>query len=144
MIPRVGNTSKKIERAGPRRGQGPTTGSRRVPSAREQQAPPPDRPAHRRGDERRWPGYSPCVPGIGPSPSAVAHEALQSGGISVTFFVMKARTGAAGYFERRLQDPSYSEAHRQATAKVSHIDEAVRAVISARAEHEISKAHESD
>jgi hypothetical protein len=57
---------------------------------------------------------------------------------------MEARTGAARYFERRLEDPSYSEAHRRATAEVGRIDKEFRAVNSARAEHEIGRADEGD
>jgi len=34
---------------------------------------------------------------------------------------MMARTGAQRYFQRRLQDPSYSEAHQRGTATVSAI-----------------------
>lgn len=41
---------------------------------------------------------------------------------------MKVRTGAAKYFERRLRDPAYSEAHRQASAKVGAADDMGRAL----------------
>ena len=41
---------------------------------------------------------------------------------------MKVRTGAAKYFERRLRDPAYSEAHRQASAKVGAADDMGRAI----------------
>ena len=56
------------------------------------------------------------------------------------FNLMKTRTGAERYFERRLQDPSYAEAHQRATATISAIDDLVRALDSARAEQHLSKA----
>src|SRR5437016_10266080 len=53
---------------------------------------------------------------------------------------MKARTGAQKYFEQRLQDPGYAEAHQRAVATVSAIDDLVRALNSARARQHLSKA----
>ena len=53
---------------------------------------------------------------------------------------MMARTGAERYFQRRLQDPSYSEAHQRGAATVSAIDDLVRALDLVRVEQHLSKA----
>ena len=53
---------------------------------------------------------------------------------------MRTRTGAERYFEQRLKDPSYAEAHQRAKATVDAIDDLVRALDFAREEQHLSKA----
>jgi hypothetical protein len=53
---------------------------------------------------------------------------------------MKVRTGAEHYFEKRLQDPIYRDAHKRATATVRAIDSLVYALDRARRQQHLSKA----
>jgi len=66
--------------------------------------------------------------------------ATQSVASLLRFSLMMARTGAERYFQRSLQDPSYSEAHQRGTATVSAIDDLVRALDLVRVEQHLSKA----
>jgi hypothetical protein len=53
---------------------------------------------------------------------------------------MKARTGAERYFDKRLKDPAYREAHKRATATVRAIDSLVYGLDRARRRQHLSKA----
>ena len=57
---------------------------------------------------------------------------------------MAARTGATRYFEQRLLDPTYSDAHRRATARISAVDDARRALASGGVEPKTAQADNSE